>query len=90
MEELKGYVFDCFDSDGASRYTVVRDEIAEYAGRTFAQGGDVMQSIKKERVIDIPEPADLSDEDKKNPVKVRMLEKRLDAVSNERVSSRRT
>lgn len=30
--ELKGFIFDCFDADGASRYNDVQDEIAEYAG----------------------------------------------------------
>lgn len=39
-----------------------------------------MQSIKKEKKVVIPVPADLTDEEKKSAVRVRMLDKQLDGV----------
>lgn len=45
-------------------------EIAEYAGRTFAQGGDINLTIKKEKKFTLPTPVDLTADELKSPVKV--------------------
>lgn len=80
--ELKGFVFGCTGSNSAKLYVEVRDEIAEYCGRNFKHGGDILQTIKNKERIAIPEPAEVSEEDAKKLDKRRLFERTIDAAAN--------
>ena len=59
--ELKGKIYDCSTHKEADKYITTTKAIAEYAGRSFTNGGDIRASILNESLFIIPMPKDPAD-----------------------------
>lgn len=80
VQELKGYVFDCLYLNRATKYIIIRDEIEEYTRRTFPQGGDIMQVIKKEQRLTYKVLDDLTNKEKESVIQVKIQDKQIEAI----------
>ena len=56
FDELKGNIYDCSDSKQADIFIKTTKVIAEYVGRTYKYGGDIMQAIEKFEVPAFEQP----------------------------------
>ena len=59
--ELKGYIYDCSDSQKIDSYAKTTKEISEYVGRDYKKGSDVQWSIEHLQHFLFTLPADVPD-----------------------------
>ena len=57
-EELKGYVYDCSDTNQPDHFTRTTNEIAEFVGRSYWNGGDIMRAVQKLKLPTLVKPDD--------------------------------
>ena len=57
-DDLKGNIYDCSDSKQADLFIKTTKVIAEYVGRTYKYGGDVMHAIEKLEVPVFTQPVE--------------------------------
>eukprot|EP00957_Ditylum_brightwellii_P025038 1894676-Ditylum_brightwellii.AAC.1 len=61
-EELRGWVFDSTDSQGADKFDTVRGNIARYIAMKFTYGTELKSSINKLEPITLTTPTTPADE----------------------------
>ena len=57
-EQLKGYIYDCLSHKMADMYMRTTNEIAEYIGTNYKNGGDIRLALLNLRPPVVPLPAD--------------------------------
>ena len=60
--ELKGHIFDCSDGLGKDVYANTLKETAEYVGRKYDHGADILATLENGARYDPPTPVDLTGE----------------------------
>ena len=57
-DDLKGNIYDCSDAKQADIFIKTTKAIAEYVGRTYKYGGDIMQAVEKLEVPAFVQPVE--------------------------------